>query len=434
VEHSEPDPPAMEPLQDLERPDGGRQDTDDPALILDRGPRERDIVLAPFMLCYVMLTTLGASLGTTLLRPLIWGSVGLLAFLLLAAWLIVLNGIRVPFFRRERIRLDSRGLDYLRVDALLPKRRSIPLASILRVSPYRVMVGDGQYALCPEYGLVIETPSQPLHMGQSCGWYEVERLQERIERRLRELNPAWVNAPWCDDPEVLDASGTLPEPPSDNQIVCRREWDHTVFSRCVHTHWSTMLPALAWAVIGIVTLGVIQVKFLGTLGAFSLICVVPIGLAILGLIVRWVWRLFYPQRWDVRPGEITMSHPVLGVGWSRTTEIEWLDRIELRRIHEVSRPWLADRIAFGSFVPGFELALVDLDGRDVAILGPFTEGEARWVGGILAEVLKDALPRSGQSVARWSVKVDAPVSGSTVMSDPYLDEPAPGVGLPHRQK
>jgi hypothetical protein len=74
--------------------------------------------------------------------------------------------------------------------------------------------------------------------------------------------------------------------------------------------------------------------------------------------------------------------------------------------------------------PGFALALVDLDGENKAVFGPVTEGEARWMAGIVVDVLKDALPNSGEEVYRWSVSVDPPTAGSRAMADAWLDEVA----------
>jgi hypothetical protein len=130
----------------------------------------------------------------------------------------------------------------------------------------------------------------------------------------------------------------------------------------------------------------------------------------------------------VRPGEITMSVPMVGIGRTRTIEVEWLDRIELRRIRDAPWRWVPSRTEVGSSPFGFELVLVDLDEHDLAILGPLSEGEARWMAGIVAEVLKDALLKAGQSFERWSVSVDAPAGGSQAMEDVYLDEPMADVG------
>ena len=155
--------------------------------------------------------------------------------------------------------------------------------------------------------------------------------------------------------------------------------------------WILNTVASAW-----IFLGVTATSFVGCL-----------ALAVVFLIAaaaRW--------RWVVRPGEITSFVGVWGgLGWSRTTEIEWLDRIEMRKVPgDASSPWR------------FEIALVDLDEEDKVVFGQMTEGEARWMAGIVADILKDALPRSGQEVYRWSVTVDPPAAGSRAMADFLLDE------------
>ncbi len=341
----------------------------------------------------------------------------------------------MAFFSRERLRLDSQGLDYLRVNLLVRKKRSIPLAEIESVSQYSIMVTDHSGARpntytkkChPEYGLEIETLGLPLRFSQGRDQDAVGRLQERIEGRLRELNPDWVNASWCDDREVLDASRVLSQPPSDSKIFCRREWDHTEFTRRVSADWFTTL--LAASVIGIVTLCIVFTRVFGKLDEFSLLYTIPGGLACLVLVLPWISLMLSRRRWVVRPGEITTMIPCFGLGRSHTTEVEWLDRIELRRISTSAwKRWLRYGLGYGEGVPGFELAFVDLNMNVTAVLGPLTEGEARWMAGIIAQVLEDALPKSGESFDRWSVSVDAPVKGSQVMGDVYLDEPMTAEG------
>ena len=175
---------------------------------------------------------------------------------------------------------------------------------------------------------------------------------------------------------------------------------------------------------GIVTLYVVLTGIAGRLDAISLLCAVLLGLAALVLTPPWISLALCRRRWVVRPGEVTTTIPFLGLGWSWTSEVEWLNRIDLRRISSNAWKWrLRWQLGFGEAVPCFELALVDLDDNTTAVLGPLTEGEARWMGGIIAEQLKDALPKKDQSFERWSVTVNAPVAGSPAMADPYLDEP-----------
>ena len=338
---------------------------------------------------------------------------------------------RSRIMSRERVRLDSRGLEYLRVDGLVRRRRVVPLAEIRSITDYTVMVGGwGNQPAHPEYGLVIKTIGRPLLVGQGRDPDEANRLQEWIEIQLREWDPAWVNVPCCADCEVMDASCTRPEAPSDSTIFCRREWDRTEFRKHLPANdWFAILLLVTLVMSGSAMVGIMFLNSLGPrLDRFHLPYLILVGSAGLFVVVPWVsWRVGN-RRWVVRPGEITTSVPMLGIGWSRTIKVEWLDRIELRRIREAPWPWLAGRIGIGSSPFGFELALVNLDEHDLAIFGPLTEGEARWLAGIIAEVLKDALPKSGQSFDRWTVSVDAPARGSQTMGDAYLDEPVTGAG------
>jgi hypothetical protein len=45
------------------------------------------------------------------------------------------------------------------------------------------------------------------------------------------------------------------------------------------------------------------------------------------------------------------------------------------------------------------------------------------MAGILADVLKDALLKDGQTYLRWSVSTEAAACGSKAMADRWLDDP-----------
>jgi hypothetical protein len=339
-------------------------------------------------------------------------SLGILGFLVCVLSFIGLLWYAVirRLFGREQLRIGARGLDYLLSDGLVRKRREIPFAEIRRLTPYGVMVAGGDHRLFlpgglfhPEYGLAIETLGRTLCVGQNRHPEQIDQLREDVMRILGEWDPAWVDAPECPDREILDASGTRPEPPSDSALTCRREWDRTEFRRRYRLDRSAAVHSWSFALIFFALLCVTLATSTQTVTPLILTLLVATGLLL---------PLAEARRcWVVRPGEITTSVGIGGLGWSRTTEIEWLDRIELRR--STSNTLLA---------PSFRLALIDLDGKVKVVFGPLTEGEARWMAGIVADVLKDALPRSGQEVYRWSVTVDPPAAGSRAMADAWLDE------------
>ncbi len=343
---------------------------------------------------------------------------------LLIGLIIVHEYVRV-IFGREEVRFDSQNLEYLWVDGILRHRKVVPMAEILRVIPYGVMVSGGQnQPPHPEYGVLIESIGWPLRIGQGRDPDEADRLQEWIESQLRAWEPTWENVPCCEDREVMNASCTLSEEPSDCTIDCRREWDRTEFRiRISAKVWFTAMLLAALVMVGSAMPGALFLSLFGPrVGWFILPYLILLGSAGVIWVLPWAsWQLGN-RRWVVRPGEVTMSVPKVGIGRTRTIEVEWLDRIELRRIQDASWRRVPGRIEVGSSPYGFELALIDLNEHDLAILGPLSEGEARWMAGIIADVFKDALPKTGQSFERWSVSVDAPAGGSQEMGDAWLDE------------
>jgi hypothetical protein len=313
-------------------------------------------------------------------------------------------------FGCEELWLDKLGIHHHLSDGLMNRRRFIAFPEIRRITRYAVLVGGGEFRQpFPEFGVAIETLGRPLCLGWSCDHEEVDWLFDNLEWHLRDRYPAWVNAPEVPDREVLDASTSPTELPSDSTLSCRREWDRTEFV-VGHVHEQPfVLAALASALI---VLGLVAMSGTSSYPVSAFFAV--IGLIAAGLVVL---LSLAARRWVVRPGEITEFVGIWRLGWSRTTEIEWLDRIELRKI--------AGAAPRGS---RFELALVDLDEDDTFVFSPLTEGEARGMAGIIGRVLKDALPRNGQDVYRWSVTVDPPAAGSRAMGDVWLDEVLPGAG------
>lgn len=320
---------------------------------------------------------------------------------------MMLYSVRQYFCGREQLRVDERGLDYRLDDGWTTYRRAIPFAEVRRLIPYyRQVPSHKTHRGIPVFGLAIETTGRTLRAGESYDREAAEGFRDDLRAAIADRCPAWSEAPEAADREILDAAGTLPEPPSDSRLACRREWDRIEFVLSRRGGEGLMasdrLPARLFV-------------FLTPVLAAMLAVVLPITAGLLA--ITWLGAIVatspLKRRWVIRPGEITRAVTLCGLGRSRTTDIEWLSRLELRK-----RP-------MRSFLRGpvFDLVLVDPDDADRAALGPLTEGEARWMAGIVADVLKDALPREGEEVYRWSVSVDGPAAGSIKMADPWLDDP-----------
>ncbi len=387
----------------------------DGVLVLDRNPRAGIRRGTAWLLGAILCVPLSATALLAALNVPRPGREGFGPWALMAGLSLVLAyAVLLQVRSLERIRLDASGLEYLRIDGLLRRRRVIPLPEIRRLTPYSVMVpAGGSQRFRAEYGVAIETIGWPLCVGQCRDPEEAERLREDLECHLQDRYAARLDRTACADCEILDASGTRPDPPSDSTLSCRREWDRTEFVRPIRVE---RLPR-AWLYLLAFISPTIIILFLATLSTISAFLAMS---AIAGLIGLWALGR---RCWVVRPGEITTSVRVAGLGWSRTTEIEWLKRMELRRLPSKT-PWDSR----------YELALIDIDDEDRAVFGPLTEGEARWMAGIVADVLNDAFPRGGQEIYRWSVKTDAPTLGSQAMADAWLDEGLAEPGVDKRPK
>ncbi len=368
--------------------------------------------------CQFMAILVGAWLLTALLIAQAWTHPGRPA--LIAAGLASACSLLLCWYalrrlrRRERLRLGHKGLEYVRIIGLGRKRRAIPLVEVRRLTPYCLEVAlPDQRTTRLEHGLAIETIGRTLCVGQGLDPDDVERLLQDLEWQIQERSPAWTSAPECLDCEWLDESSVGPGPPSDSTLSGRREWDGAEFSRRLGGD----RPAIGLdGLILLVFLGVMVQPLLSTNPSWTAAGLT--ALAIAGIVVA---ANLARRVWIVRPGEITTGVRFLGFDWSATEDIEWLERIEMRRLASGTL-WDAR----------FELALVDLDGHDKAVVGFLTEGEARWMAGIVAAILRDSLPRIGQQIHRWSVRSQAPdTAGSPAMADPWLDggldRPKPGI-------
>ncbi|MHB1559142.1 MAG: hypothetical protein ACYC61_16945 [Isosphaeraceae bacterium] len=343
------------------------------------------------------------------------GGPNLIAASVVAACSLLLSGYALRRLRRrEQLRLGPKGLEYVRIDWLRWDRRVIPLPEVRRLTPYRVPVASPEQGPARlEHGLAVETIGRTLRVGQGLDPEDIERLRQDLECQIQERLPAWISAPDCLDCEWLDDSGVLTDPPSDSTVSCRRDWDGAEFSRRLVRRRPAIGP---YELILLVFLGVMVQPLFSTRPSLAAAGPTAAALAAIAVAASRARRV-----WIVRPGEITTGVRLFGLGWSATEDVEWLERMEMRRLAS-GTPWDA----------WFELVLVDLDGHDKAVVGPLTEGEARWMAGIVAPILRDSLPRSGQQIHRWSVRTHATdAAGSPAMADPWLDgavdRPKPGI-------
>ena len=130
-----------------------------------------------------------------------------------------------------------------------------------------------------------------------------------------------------------------------------------------------------------------------------------IGLCALLVLVPIPFRV---ERWAMTPGEITARFSIFfGLGRPQRIEAKSVARVELRKNARIEprknariRKWLVPRSYQEEWGDApYSLGLVGWEGQDLLIIDALTEGEARWMGGQMCELLKGSLPKAGKTSA-----------------------------------
>jgi hypothetical protein len=116
----------------------------------------------------------------------------------------------------------------------------------------------------------------------------------------------------------------------------------------------------------------------------------------IGLVVFAAWVLvllapFMVQRWVIGPRDVSGRFSCLGLGRTRRFDVTKIVRVELR--------WDSPGPGKENDTP-YSLRFVSGDGREPIAFCGLTEGEARWVGGVVCDLLKGSLPEDrGRSLS-----------------------------------
>src|SRR5271166_110726 len=94
--------------------------------------------------------------------------------------------------------------------------------------------------------------------------------------------------------------------------------------------------------------------------------------------------------------------PVLdlfGLGRPQRIEAKSVGRVELRKNAHIPKGLVRRSYQEEWGDAPYSLGLVGWEGQDLLIIAALTEGEARWMGGQICELLKGALPKAGKTSA-----------------------------------
>src|SRR5271166_6029545 len=195
--------------------------------------------------------------------------------------------------------------------------------------------------------------------------------------------------------EVLGPAGATPEPPSDCAIRLYTDWDRVEFVRrrafsFVSYGFTSLYLILSYDISSICyTLGILLLGWYGMFSLFGLLLEPKLSwfllhflssLLVIGLFASLALGYFvlltipfWVERWAMRPGEITAWFSIFpGLGRPQRIEAKSVDRVELRKNAGI-RKWLASHQE--------------------------QQGDARWMGGQMCELLKGSLPRAGKKSA-----------------------------------
>ena len=307
----------------------------------------------------------------------------------LVAWPVGFAYFLTAFLGFERLQVGSDGLEH----RTLTGRRLVPLGEVKGIAHCRKIIKD-EDGIRTEHSLMIETMGRPIRFGQGPGRARATMAgrsaprpppalapEQSIEHHPEEAAKPGVRI------EVLGPDRPVPGPPSDSTIRLRaHDWDGREFVRrgtFSPTGLGTVTAlALFWnGGVGIFVMRLFE-RF--TWGDFLFL----LPFEAIGLVFFAVWVLvllapFMVQRWVIGPRDASTRFSCLGLGRTQRFDVTKIVRVELRC--DSPGPGKEDDTPYS-------LRFVGGDGREPIAFCGFTEGEARWVGGVACDMLEGSLP------------------------------------------
>lgn len=314
-----------------------------------------------------------------------------------ASWFFAAAMLVCMYFGAEELLIGPEGLLH-RTSALWTlTERHIPPDEIAGIAEFSV-VTDSETGHT-ERGLEIATRGKPLRLGRNLS--DSERLW--LADLLHECFPGLTRNPPAPVPGVAEIlhAGAPPEPPCDNSIRMEADWDGLIFTRrgsfSLAAFGAMSFFCLFWN--GIV--GVFALQLCDQFRWFLFLFLIPF--AAIGLAIFWGWCLtaiapFLEETWAIGRGEIIARSLAFGLGTSRRLSTDDVGSLELRKTP-------ASKVKEESpHIPQeeqpYRLGFIGHDGRDLLVIRGLTLGEARWMGGHTASLLKDALAKGAKRSLR----------------------------------
>jgi hypothetical protein len=329
----------------------------------------------------------------------------------LVAWPVGFAILLTAFLGFERLRVGSDGLEH----RTLSGRRLVPLGEVKGIAHCRKIIKDEDGNRI-EQSLMIETMGQPIRFGRGLDERERRWLVDRLIGQLRALAPEQSIEHQPEEAaksgvriEVLEPDQAVPGPPSDSTLRLQaHDCDRREFVRKGTLSPTGLGIVTALALFWNCGVGTFAIRLVERFTPGDFLILLPFGAIGLVLFAVWVLVLLAPfmvQRWVIGPREASTRFSCLGLGRTRRFDVTKIVRVELR--------WDSPGPGKEDDTP-YSLRFVRGDGREPIAFCGFTEGEARWVGGVACDVLKGSLPEErgrsqshrGGDASLWDHELD----------------------------
>lgn len=359
--------------------------------------------------CFLALWLTGWTVGCVVLVGTVLNdpSLGTLAFAIpfWASWLVVAGMLAWWWFGLETVKISDEEVTFTRtIFSHTITERRIPLAEVKSAQGCLSSYQENEEYL---HGIEISTIGKPIQFGFRLPDQEREWLIQQVNRVLNALLDRGQNDFQVEDAYVQSRAHLYPLPdahrPSDSTWDREDEFDAMVYLQAGRF---ALGPVLLLLFLNAFWNGIVSVFVLGLIGMGPGNAPPPPGW-------EW-WGLF----WFLVPFEVigaimfcglllALAEPIrltrIEIGseqirertrWlffsvKRTWDIELLNRVVSRRVKAVQgRQSLRLDKQIANNQPNYEVAFISPQNVDVCVLGPFTEGEARWI----SQAVRDERP------------------------------------------
>lgn len=313
------------------------------------------------------------------------------ALFFLAGWVLALHAFLESVFGYETLRVGPRGLEF----RSLFHSRTVGLAEIKSIAPF-ITVDDRENDRLV-HALRIETLGKPIRLGEGVPEPELLRLSDLIREQVEALGSevhvqtlAELAGRRSSRVELIRREEHAPVRPSDCNIVKETAAGVVSILRRGPYNLSSVgglaVLCLLWNG-AVVFLGSQLVKHSQAVLTVFLIPFGIIGVAFILALTLAFTAVFTTDRWIVVQNAIDARKAFFGLGRSRRIELDRLDHLELRNDPRWRRMPMPTSSEQQNETP-YSLALVSRRNRDLLVLRDLTEGEARWLGGELYDLLE----------------------------------------------